>query len=270
MSSIIAFRDRATCPKGLVFNRHLAIAFLFLLFTSSLVQGQVVNIEQARVNADSVGWNSSLDLSFFRQEFDDNLTTINGRFSAQHKDSKYYILYLADAGYSYSKEDVFTNFKLAHIRTSVKLLPRIRLEAFVQGQDNRPLGIQFRSLVGLGPRIKFIAKENGRAYGGTSVMLENEWSTNGTKNQWLVRSSNYLNVNWQKTDMYGWSSTIYYQPAFQNITDYRVSGQHSLVAALTKHVGAKIEFTHYFDSSPPSAGLNRSRVTTIGLSYQFT
>lgn len=74
---------------------------LFWGVLSSLVVGaQVVNIEQARVSADSVGWSSNLDAAFFRQEFDDNLTTLNGRFSAQRKNSRTYFLVLVDAGYS--------------------------------------------------------------------------------------------------------------------------------------------------------------------------
>ena len=240
---------------------------LLALWSSASSLAQVVNIEQARVNADSTGWQANLDLSYFRQEFDDDLTTLTGRFSAQKKDSKVYLLFLADAGYSYSQEDVFTNYKLAHVRASVKVATKARWEGFVQIQDNRPLGIQFRSLVGTGPRLRLLVKDNGRLYGGTTAMLENEWATSGVKDQWVLRSSNYLNFNWSKDNKFGLASTLYYQPRFSNLIDYRVSGQHSLIYAFTKKLNGKLEFTHYFDSQPPSEGLNRSRITTLGLSY---
>jgi hypothetical protein len=245
------------------------ILFIWSVFSSLLAVGQVVNIEQARVNADSIGWSSNLDAAFFRQEFDDNLTTLNGRFSAQRKNSRSFFLVLVDAGYSYSNEDVFMNYKLIHVRSSVKLAPKVRLEGFIQGQDNPPLGITFRNLVGVGPRIRMISKENGRLYAGSTLMLENEWASNGVKAIGIVRSSNYLNFQWLKEGKYGISSTIYYQPQLSRVFDYRVSGQHSFVSSLTKHVNAKVEFTHYYDSRPPSVGLNRSRITTVGLNYQL-
>ena len=237
------------------------------LLTSLSLSAQVVNIEQARVNADSTGWQANLDLSYFRQEFDDDLTTLTGRFSAQQKNSKVYLLFLADAGYSYSQDNVFTNFKLGHVRASVKVIPRMRWEGFIQAQDNRPLGIQFRSLIGTGPRVRLLVKDKGRLYGGTMVMLENEWATSGIKDQWVLRSSNYVNFNWSRDDKFGWASTLYYQPRYESINDYRISGQHSLIYSFTKKLNAKLEFTHYYDSRPPSEGLNRSRITTMGLSY---
>ena len=171
--------------------RLSATLSLLALLTGVEALSQVVNIEQARVNLDSTGWQANVDLSYFRQEFDDDLTTVTGRFSAQKKDSKIYLLLLADAGYSYSQEDVFTNYKLGHVRASVKCAPRIRWEAFVQAQDNRPLGIQFRSLLGTGPRARLFANEHGRLYGGTTAMLENEWSTKTP----LLSLSLYLSIS---------------------------------------------------------------------------
>jgi hypothetical protein len=98
-------------------------------------------------------------------------------------------------------------------------------------------------------------------------MLENEWSTSGIKDHWVGRSSNYINFNWSKENKWGIASTLYYQPRFTDWSDYRVSGQHSVVYAFNQRLNAKFEFTHYFDSQPPSEGLNRSRITTLGLSY---
>ena len=69
------------------------------LLSSLSLSAQVVNIEQARVNADSTGWQANLDLSYFRQEFDDDLTTLTGRFSAQQKNSQVYLLFLAESNF---------------------------------------------------------------------------------------------------------------------------------------------------------------------------
>ncbi len=233
------------------------------------VFSQVVNVEQARANADSLGWKVSLDVSYFRQQFSEDLTTINGRFSAQKKDSKIYMLYLLDAGYSHSEDQVFANYKLGHLRCSMKVAAPVRWEGFLQVQDNKPLGIQIRGLVGSGPRIRVISEEKGRVYVGITAMLEYEEAINGVNDGWMLRSSNYVNMSWTKDTKFGISSTFYFQPRYSDFRDYRVSGQHALVYALTDKINGKTEYTHYYDSRPPSEGLNRSRMTTFGLVYAF-
>lgn len=240
---------------------------LLAMFRCAVACAQVVNIEQARVNSDSIGWNVGLDLNFFRQEFDDDLTTLTGRFSAQKKDARVFLLVLSEAGYSRSQTEVFTDYKMGHVRASVKVNPRIRWEVFAQAQDNKPLGIRFRSLTGTGPRIRLLVHENGRLYGGLTAMLEYEWSTSGVADLNVWRSSNYLSFNWDKDGKFGWSSTLYVQPRFTDVHDYRISGQHAVIHAVTQRFHAKLEFTHSFDSKPPSEGLYRSRITTLGLSY---
>lgn len=241
-----------------------------LIFLSAIeAAGQVVNVEQARVNADSVGWQTSLDVSYFRQQFDDDLTTLTGRFATQRKTGRMYVLLLLDGGYSRSTAEVYTNYKMAHLRGSIKVNPAIRWEGFLQVQDNPPLGIALRQLVGTGPRIRILMHEKSRLYGGTTVMLENEWAVDGVVDAGVFRSSNYLNFNWSNEEKWGIASTVYIQPRLTDFGDYRISGQHSLVYSLSKRLQLKAEYTHYFDRKPPSIGLNRSRVTSLGLSYLF-
>ena len=98
-------------------------------------------------------------------------------------------------------------------------------------------------------------------------MLEYELTTTGVKDQWVLRSSNYMNLNWRSDNKIGLSSTVYYQPLFSKFTDYRISGQHSLVYSFTNRLNGKLELTHFFDSHPPSEELYQSRITTFGLNF---
>lgn len=98
-------------------------------------------------------------------------------------------------------------------------------------------------------------------------MLEYELTTTGVKDQWVLRSSNYMILNWRSDNKFGLSSTVYYLPCFSKFTDYRISGQHSLVYSFTNILNGKLELTHFFDSHPPSEGLYQSRITTFGLNF---
>jgi hypothetical protein len=149
----------------------------------------------------------------------------------------------------------------------IRFFNKVRWEGFIQAQDNVPLGIEFRGILGTGPRFPLLNEENWRIFGGIISMLEYELTTTGVKDQWVLRSSNYMNLNWRSDNKFGLSSTVYYQPRFSKFTDYRISGQHSLVYSFTNRLNGKLELTHFFDSHPPSEELYQSRITTFGLNF---
>ena len=103
-----------------------SVLILWLLIIRLDLYSQVVNVEQARVNMDTNLWEFKLDRSYFSQKFDDDLTTFTGRFSSQMNNPKYFVLFLADAGYSGSNTFVIADYKLLHYRTSYKIFNKVR------------------------------------------------------------------------------------------------------------------------------------------------
>ena len=92
---------------------------------------------------------------------------------------------------------------------------------------------------------------------GLSGILQLDW-----------RSSSYLNIQLHRGP-FEFSGTLYYQPLFRAISDYRISGQYSLCVAVSKRLSLNQEFTHYFDSNPPSPLAYRFMTYTMGLGYTF-
>ena len=68
--------------------------------------------------------------------------------------------------------DKFENRGIQHLRYNYKLLPNITLEVFGQGQYNKVSKIDFRGLVGTGPRFKLTQLEDYKFYLGTLLMYE--------------------------------------------------------------------------------------------------
>ncbi len=251
-------------------NKCIKLCFLFMVIKGpNCLYAQVVNIEQARLMADSVGWTGKIHAGFQSQHFSEYLINGNLRFSAQIKNSQRFFLILGEVGYTASKQTDFTNYKMLHVRFSEKVYNNIRWEGFLQLQQNRPLGIDYRFLAGTGPRIRLWSRKYSRMYFGTVVMAEKERPSSLEDPTWQARSSSYLNIFTSKDARISFSGSVYYQPLFTSIGDFRISGQYTINFAINRHVGFFTEITHIFDSRPPSNAPSKNLNTQFGLTYEF-
>ena len=107
--------------------------------------------------------------------------------------------------------------------------------------------------------------KGGGQFTGKGGQFKSEWGVNLNRNS---HSSTYLNLQLRRGPL-EFSGTVYYQPLFRAISDYRISGQYSLSVAVSKRLSLNQEFTHYFDSNPPSPLAYRFMTYTMGLGYTF-
>ncbi len=232
-------------------------------------QGQVVNVEQARILKDSLGWTGQVTATYQSQHFRDDLYTGQVRGVVQRKTGNSFWLLLAEGAYSASADVEFANYQLLHLRYGYKLRERLRWELFMQLQANRPMGIAWRQLSGTGPRWRALSMERLRVYLGTVVMLENESAVADGLRTTDLRSSSYISLNYTKVDRFAVAFSLYVQPLFARPTDHRLLAQASVSAALGRRLRLQAEVNQYFDSAPPSEALNGSFTTQFGFGYEF-
>lgn len=86
-----------------------------------------------------------------------------------------------------------------------------------------------------------------------------------------VRSSNYLSFEVQLTEVFKISHISYYQPLFNNFTDYRVSTTTAWQFKVTKVLTFKTAFALNYDSNPVDAPeiVNLTYAISNGLSLKF-
>jgi len=234
---------------------------------------QVVNVEQTRLSSDSNSWTGKIDATLQYQNFNEVLTNATGRMTMQYKSRKYFVLGLGELGYSGNASVEYVNNLMLHLRYGYRMNRFSRMEVFHQVQRNPLIGINRRMLHGLGPRFRVYADSLIRLHWGTVAMHETELAmplSTGQDGLLLLdwRSSTYLNVQVHRGPL-EFSGTVYYQPLFRAISDYRISGQYSLSVAVSKRLSLNQEFTHYFDSDPPSPLAYRFMTYTMGLGYTF-
>lgn len=245
------------------------ILLLFMLIiVHALSFGQLVNIENQRVQSDSVRTITLIDLMYnYQNNNNEELSMVN--FSATHqyktKNLKDYFLLLGNIDYWLANREELSNSGLIHFRYNRKLNKKLRIEAFTQYQYNKILGIESRSLIGVGPRYKINKSDKTVFYVGSLLMQEFEKASDNLNTLSYQRLSNYLSLsvkNSAKTIEF--TSVVYYQPNINLWEDYRLSSQASLAFNITSKLQFVNSINYGYDSFAPTNVNKKNIILTNG------
>jgi len=246
---------------------HITIVFLIISITSN---AQILNAESLRKVTDTSGFSGAASLNFALKRNTNDFLTISNNIHVQYKMNNHLVLFKNDINFQKIEGDKFENSGIQHLRYNYKFAPRISWEVFGQAQYNKVSKINFRGLVGSGPRIKLTSSENYKFYLGTLIMYEQEEVSDGvTPLQRDFRGSTYLSFSLYPTDALSIVSTTYYQPKLNEFGDYRISSQSSLLVSVFKNFALKTSYTFTYDAFPAIGIPNSQYDFTTGITYSF-
>lgn len=245
------------------------VLWLFsLTIVHTLSYGQLVNIENQRVQSDSLRTVTIIDLQYnYQNNNDEELSLVNfsGIYQHKTKNLKNYFLLLGNIDYSLANGEQLSNSGLIHFRYNRKLNKKLRIEAFIQYQYNKILSIESRSLIGVGPRYKINKSEKTIFYIGSLLMQEFEKTSDNLNTLSYQRLSNYLSLsvkNFAKTIEF--TSVVYYQPNINLWEDYRLSSQASLAFNITSKLQFVNSINYGYDSFAPTNVNKKNIILTNG------
>ncbi len=214
--------------------------------------GQIVNMESQRYHTDTTGWAGTVGGDFALTNYGQKVYSINANAHLQYKTKK--SLYLFLGGYGFLKGDnlSFVDNSFVHLRYNYKLTKILRWEAFTQLQQNAITKIQFRYLVGTGPRFKLLESQKIKLYLGILPMFEIEQELENPQQVRDWRCSNYLSLTILFNKQTEFISTTYYQPVLFDIGDYRLFNQSSFNIKASKTISVAIKWNYQYDASPPA------------------
>lgn len=168
----------------------------------------------------------------------------------------------------------FSNEGLAHLRHSRVLAPWIRAEAFTQVDYNKSRKLDFRSLLGLGPRFELVRDSMFHLALGTAWMLEHERydlpdSASHPREVTSHRWSNYVSARLDPSDRLGVVLTTYAQPRFDDFGDIRVLADVRLALTLTGQVALTNSFNARYDSRPPDGVTDLDTTLRTGIAVEW-
>ncbi|WP_298760194.1 DUF481 domain-containing protein [uncultured Psychroserpens sp.] len=249
--------------------QYIRILFLLISMTSF---SQVVNIETLRKATDSAKWTGSVSLDVSLIKNTNDIFRIANKAHIQYNDKTNLWLFVNDLNFQKVEGNSLVNRGTQHLRYNRKVSERIKWEAFAQAQYDAISQIDFRGLLGTGPRFKLSEKENYMFYLGTLIMYEYEKADNviSDREQNDVRGSAYLSFSMYPTETISIISTSYYQPKIDAFSDYRISSNTSLLFKIFKDLAFKTNFNYFYDAVPVSSNVPKTQFElTNGLLYTF-
>lgn len=249
------------------------IAFSF--FTSFIIiycsAQEVFNIESLREATDAK-WTGSVSLNIGLIKNTNDIFWISNNAHVQYKDSTDYWLLYNNLSFQKLEGNSFVNRGTQHLRYNRRITEKTKLEAFVQTQYDAISEIDFRGLLGIGPRFKLSENDSiFRLYMGTLAMYEHEKTSNieGKIIQKNFRGSVYLSLSFYPTKTVTIVSTSYYQPRLDSFSDFRLSSGTSIVFKILEKLSFSASFNYSFDAFPVE-GIPKTQYELInGLSYDF-
>jgi|SRR5690606_5746072 len=243
---------------------------LFFLGFSLTATAQILNAESLRKVTDTSGFSGAASFNFsIKRDVNDYLGA-SSNIHLQYKMENHLFLLKNDIEFQKIEGNKFENAGIAHLRYNYRFHPRIALEAFTQGQYNKVSKIEFRGLVGIGPRIKLTTSEKYKFYFGTHLMFEyEELSDSITPIEKDFRSTSYFSFSLFPTKTLTLTSTTYYQPKIRDFGDYRFTNQSSLLIDIIRNLAFKTTYTFLYDETPAFGIPNSQYNLESGIVYSF-
>lgn len=234
----------------------MRVIYLFLLTTILAITaekkcfGQIVNMESQRYHTDTIGWAGNFGGDFALTNYGQKVFSVNANAHVQYKTQK--SLYLFMGGYGFLKGDKqsFVDYSFLHFRYNYKINKILRWEAFTQLQQNVITKIQFRYLIGMGPRFKLLESPKVKLYIATLPMYEIEKEKGNPAKICDWRSSSYISLTYLPNKQTSLTSTTYYQPVLFDAGDYRFLNQITCKIAASKRIAIAIKWNYQYDASP--------------------
>lgn len=236
---------------------------------------QLVNIESQRMQTDSVRFVLKTDFLFnytntdgvYLYRFDLGLAT---QYKTKNLDNT--IFFIGNYSLIRSEDLDYQNSWFIHLRYNRKLGEngKLRFESFLQDQSNALLSINNRNLIGLGLRYKFELGDRFFSYVGNSYMYEKERSDLADQSYYNHRNNTYVSLALKlKESKLELVNTIYFQPLYTDISNFRVLEQFKAEMPLFKKLKVSVLFNYFYNNLNPFGESEYSSVVSVGFTYEI-
>lgn len=227
------------------------ILIVVLCFISVVVRSQVINIENKRFLNDTNGWVGNVDFTFNIIQNTQQVISFSNAVRVQYQKNRSRFILLNDLNFIKAGNTDFVNAGYQHFRYNYKANKWLTMEVFTQTQYNPVLKLDFRCLIGAGPRVKVLKKENARIYVAALYMYEYDDIVNDAVNLYEHRISSYITGSFTLFKHVDLTSTTFYQPNMENFSDYRIANDTGLEIHINKHLNFKSTFNLLYDTYQP-------------------
>ena len=256
-------------PWCLLYRKKGVLCLFFLTLMAASAKGQIVNVENSRIQSDTTGWLGTAGTTFTFTKNVQEILDINATVHLQYNNPKNLYLLLANYKLLRGRNETLSNNMFYHLRYNRRLNKWLRWEAFTQWQQNTVTNIELRALVGTGPRFKVHESSRFKLYLASLAMYEHEKELAPPRTYNDMRSGNYVSFTYQPNSIFSATTTTFYQPLYRDIADYRILNQLTLTVKATRHFSITTNWTYLFDSHPAAGTPKVNYSISNGFQYVF-
>ena len=232
-------------------KRIFAVTVLILIYSISYTQ--IVNIEKKRKEKN--GFQATVGFNFNIKESSSRILELKNIIDLQYSLNSHTFILLNDIKLLSVDNGSLINNGFQHLRynCTIKDSSFITLEAFGQHQYNEQKLLQKRVLGGVGPRFRIINKEKIKWYFAPLVMYEYEQLSDSLITETkLIRWDAYTNFHFSLSNVLSFNLITYFQPAFSNFNDFRISGEAGIRFKINKYLSYNVSYSADYDNLPPN------------------
>ena len=248
--------------------RRYLLVMMIIGMTHS-VYGQIVNIEQKRLEADSSGFRGSMYANLAINRTTVNLLNVNTGGHVSYNFGKSKILTIAELSLVKGSGEKFSNDGFLHLRYTGSMSKYVSWETFTQMQYNTLTKIDNRWLTGTGTRFQLTDYDNALFFFGILYMYEREVLNSPVETNNDHRMSAYFSFSMKPQETISFNSTTYIQPRLDFWTDYRLLTENTLQLGITDQLSFMVRFRLTYDKFPPVDVPNLIYDMHNGLIYRF-
>lgn len=247
------------------------LLLIFALLLPSMSFGQV-NIESIRNNQkEKMFWGEAKGgLELQRGNVD--ITSFDLEFLIHYKKKIHHIFLQSKSSQGQQSDKKFKNNSFVHLRWTWMKWNIVGLELFTQLQQDEFKSLKIRQLNGGGLRAELIEKEDISLSLGSGAMLDYEEILEKESSA-LWRSTSYLSMiksfDEKKKNLI--LLTLYYQPLFDNPSDYRINLEANVRTILISSWNISLDnsINFMYDTKPPEGILTDDLVIKTRLVYEW-
>ena len=230
-----------------------------------------VNTESLRKDHDEEGFATTLGLSIGYKSGNTDIFKVGTNARVDWVKGRYHSFAVLSYERGEKDDALYVNKGFLHLRTIRSFTTRVAAEGFTQKEFNDFILLEDRTLLGAGIRLAVVEPSDElRLYFGTGAMWEHEEYDDPVEpEQDLVRSTSYVSVSFHPDDRIGLGAVAYYQPAFEEFSDYRALASLDFDFKLTQHLSHRTSIRFRYDSEPVGTIESHDLDLTVGLSASF-
>lgn len=258
------------------------LTLLSILVTAMIIGGlslptsssATVNIESMRKKKEEKGFQSNLSFTLGYTSGNTDVMNLKTSLRTDYFSSDYDAFLAASIQRGEKDDSRYQNKGFIHLRGMKPASNTTTIEGFIQHEFNDFTLLKSRQLLGAGGRFTLIdlshPDKTKKLFVGVGAMREwEDIDTNPEEEIETTRSTNYISGRYELDERIRMSGTVYYQPRFSELSDYRLLFDGGLAFDITESVAFLIKINYRYDSKPPVGVEDYDFEITNGLTLSF-